>query len=131
MPIEYLMLAGAVGVFVVVLVVQASAGVLQHGLPAAAGNRDGLAPPNAFCARARRCLDNHIEGLVMFAPLILMAATADRLGPMTALGAQLFLGGRAAHAALYLIGVPWLRTLAWAVGFTGTAIVALALFGIV
>jgi uncharacterized MAPEG superfamily protein len=131
MGVEYLMLLISLAVLVVVIVVHAVASNLQYGVPMMAGNRDALGPPSPFVARAKRCADNHIENIVLFAPLVLIAGQIDAFSPMTALGAQLFAGGRVAHAALYLFGVPWVRSLAFAVSLTGAALVALALFKII
>jgi uncharacterized MAPEG superfamily protein len=131
MSTELTMLAYAVAVFFAVVVVQGVSGVLANGLVPMAGNRDSLPPDSAFCARAKRAVQNHIEGLVLFAPLALIAAHEGVTSPMTVLASYLFAGGRAAHAVCYLIGIPWLRTLAWAVGATGIILMFLALFGLV
>jgi uncharacterized MAPEG superfamily protein len=131
LPIELLMLAGSVGVLLVAIVVHAAAAVGQNGLAAQAGNRDGLPEPSPFVARAKRCVNNHIENLVMFAPLALIAAQQNILDQSTALAAMLFFGGRLAHAILYLLGVPWLRAGAFAVGLTGIAMMALSVLGVI
>lgn len=131
MAMEYVMLACAVGVFLAVIVVHALAGIGQNGLARMAGNRDALPAPTLFMARAKRCVDNHLENLVVFTPLVLMAGQIGAFDAMTALGAQLFAGGRVAHAVLYLAGVPWLRTLAFATSLTGTGIMALSLFNLI
>jgi uncharacterized MAPEG superfamily protein len=47
---------------------------------------------------------------------------------VTALGATLFFWGRVAHAIVYLAGIPWVRTAAWAVSFVGIVMVASQLF---
>jgi uncharacterized MAPEG superfamily protein len=38
---------------------------------------------------------------------------------MTLLGAQLFFWGRVAHAVIYIAGIAWARTIAWAVSVAG------------
>jgi len=125
--IEMTMLALAVGLLFVLVMIQALAGILAQGLGVMAGARDDLPPPKRFQARATRVVDNHREGLTMFAPLVLIAALADVSTPWTILGAQLFFYGRVAHAALYLAGVPWVRPVAWFVGIVGTVMVFLEL----
>ena len=95
-----------------------------------AGPRDDLPPPKPFQARTKRVVDNHREGLTMFAPLILAAALAHVANSWTALGAELFFYSRLAHAVLYLAGVPMVRPLAWAVGLVGTLMVLAALLGL-
>ena len=59
----------------------------------------------------------------VFAILILVAHVTGQNNAMTLLGAQLFFWGRVAHAIVYLIGIPWLRTAVWAVSFAGILLV--------
>ena len=88
------------------------------------GNRDqpfdGLP---AWAGRARRAHANLVENLVVFAALVLVAQVAGKTNAMTALGAQLFFWGRVVYALVYLVGVPWLRTLVWGVSFAGLLLI--------
>lgn len=127
LSVELTMLAFAVALLFVLILIQAAAGTQAQGLAAMAGSRDRLPEPKVFQARTKRLVDNHREGLILFAPLVLIAAHLEVSTPLTVLGAQLFLGGRVAHAILYLAGVPWLRPLAWLVGLVGTVMIFLAL----
>ena len=129
MSIELWMLAYSVLLLFALVMVQALAGVLAQGLGVMAGARDELPPPQRFQARAGRVVDNHREGLALFAPLVLAAALAHVSSPWTVLGAQLFFYGRVVHALLYLAGVPWVRPAAWAVGIVGTAMIFVSLVG--
>ena len=104
--------------------------MLAQGLMPMAGPRDDLPPPKKFQARTLRVVDNHREGLTMFAPLVLVAAFMNVSNSWTVLGAQLFFYARLAHAAIYLIGLPIVRPLAWAVSIAGTILILLALLGI-
>ena len=131
MPIELRLLAYSVALLFALILVQASASTKAHGLPAVAGNRDNLPAPQGFDGRARRALYNHIEGMLLFAPLILIAAQQNLHTDTTVLGARLFFYGRLAHAGAYLIGLPFVRTAVWAVSIVGVGLVFLALFGIV
>jgi uncharacterized MAPEG superfamily protein len=129
MTTELTMLTYAVALLLVLIVVQATAAIRAQGVPAMAGNRDDLSPPTTFESRTKRLVDNHREGLTVFAPLILAAALAHVSNGSTVLGAQLFFYARLAHATLYLLGVPWVRALAWGVGLAGTIMVLAALLG--
>jgi uncharacterized MAPEG superfamily protein len=131
MSTEYLMLCVAVAALFVAIWVHAISGIVQNGAFTMGGNRDGLPADDAFRARARRCVDNHIENLVMFAPLVLIAGQLGQFDAMTALAAMLFAGGRVAHAILYLLGIPWLRTAAFATSTTGLLMMALCLFDVI
>ena len=42
----------------------------------------------------------------------------------TAMGAMIFFWARLAYAVIYLIGIPWLRTLAWFVSVIGMVMIA-------
>jgi len=129
MTIELTMLVYSAALLLALIFVQATSAILAQGVPAMAGNRDDLPPPKPFQARTRRLVDNHREGLTLFAPLILAAAVAHVSNGSTVLGAQLFFYARLAHAILYLLGVPWVRALAWAVGMVGTIMVLVAVLG--
>jgi len=130
MSIEITMLTYSVGLLFVLVLIQATAGVLAQGLPKMAGARDDLGPPGVFQARTKRLVDNHREGLTLMAPLILAAAFANISNQWTVLGAQIFFVARVIHAAIYLAGLPWIRPLPWAAGIIGTVMVFLALIGV-
>ncbi len=130
MTIELTMLALSVALLFVLVQIQATAGVQAQGLMPMAGPRDHLKEPSTWQARTKRCVDNHREGLIMFAPLILIAAQLGVSNTLTVWGAQLFFYSRLAHAVVYLAGLPMIRPLFWAIGIVGTVMVFLALFGI-
>jgi uncharacterized MAPEG superfamily protein len=125
------MLAYSVALLIVLVVIQANAGVSSQGLMPLVNSRDGLPTPTGFHARMLRVVDNHREGLTMFAPLAIVAAMTTPGHGMVALGAQLFFYSRVVHAVLYIFGVPMIRPLAWAVGLVGTILILLAILKIV
>ena len=129
MSVELTMLVYSTGLLFLLVLVQAFAGIRAFGAVPLANSRDNLPPAAGFHARCLRCVDNHREGLTIFAPLVLVAALAHVSNGTTALGAQLFFYSRVAHAVLYLAGVPMVRPLAWLVGLVGTAMVFAALTG--
>jgi uncharacterized MAPEG superfamily protein len=131
MPVELTMLAYSVALLIVLVVIQANAGVSSQGLMPLVNSRDGLPAPTGFHARMLRVVDNHREGLTMFAPLAIVAAMTTPGNAMVALGAQLFFYSRVVHAVLYVFGVPLVRPLVWAVGLVGTVLVLLAILKIV
>ena len=45
---------------------------------------------------------------------------------MTAWGAQIYFWGRMVYLPLYAAGVPWLRSIVWAVSMLGLVLVLLA-----
>lgn len=126
MSVELTMLVYSAALLLLLIIIQATAGIQAQGLGAMAGNRDDMPPPKPFQARSKRLVDNYREGLTLFAPLVIAAALAHVSNSSTVLGAQLFFWGRLAHAAVYLAGIPWVRTLAWGVSLVGTIMVLLA-----
>ena len=126
MPIELLMLALSVALLFVLIFIQGAAGVQAQGIDVMAGHRDDMKAPSAWQARTKRCVDNHREGLTLFAPLVLIAAHLGVSNDLTVWGAQLFFYARVAHAVIYLAGWPKVRPLAWAVGIIGTIMVLAA-----
>jgi uncharacterized MAPEG superfamily protein len=127
---EITMLVWSTALLIVLVVIQATVGVQAQGLVPMAGARDNLPEPKTFQARTKRVVDNHREGLTMFAPLVIAAALAHVTNSWTVLGAQLFFWSRLAHAVLYLAAAPMIRPLAWGVGLAGTIMVLLALVGV-
>lgn len=100
----------------------------QVPLPTLAANRDNVPSEYAgWVGRAIRAHRNMLESLVLFAILVLVAHVAGKANAMTALGAQLFFYGRVAYAVVYLIGIPWVRTVTWAVSVVGLALIAIEL----
>ena len=130
MTTELTLLALSVLLLLVLIIIQAVAGVAAVGLGPLAGPRDDLPPPKPFQARTKRVVDNHREGLTVFAPLILIAAVAHVTNSWTILGAQLFFYSRVAHAVVYLLGLPIVRPLIYGVGVAGTVMVLMSLFGL-
>lgn len=128
MAIEYMMLALSVALVFAVIVFHAASAVAQYGAGRLAGPRDNLDPPNAFVARAKRTAENHKEGLLLFAPLVLLAGQMNAFDGLSALGAQLFFYSRLAHAAVYILGLPLIRPLIFSVGVAGLALIFTSLF---
>src|ERR1700761_9610015 len=89
------------------------------GLPTLAGNREGMGELPGIGGRARRAHLNMIENLVLFAPLVLIAAVAGKANAGTAMGAMVFFWARLAYAIIYVVGIPWLRTVSWVVSVIG------------
>ncbi|MFN9846930.1 MAG: MAPEG family protein [Alphaproteobacteria bacterium] len=127
MPIELQLLVWSAGLAVLQLIIAIPASIAQVGLPTLAGNREGLGEITGLAGRAIRAHRNMLESLVIFAILVLVASTAGRFNAMTVIGAQLFFWGRVAFAVVYLAGIPWVRTLTWAVSMTGLGLIFLQL----
>ena len=108
--------------------VAVSGATLQVGLPALAGNREGLPPFTGWAGRAQRAHRNMLESLVLFAALILIAVVSQKTNATTLLGAQLFFWARLVYAGVDVAGLPWLRTLVWLISVVGLIMIFTQLF---
>jgi uncharacterized MAPEG superfamily protein len=124
---EMMILVWCVALTVVQMLVATIGAQLQVGLPMLAGNHERFPEITGWAGRARRAHYNMLENLVLFAALVLVATIAGKTNDMTLMGAQIFLWARIAYALIYLIGIPWLRTLTWAVSIVGLVMVFLPL----
>ena len=119
--LSLLIWAGLLTLVQAVIAVQGA--LMQVGLPMLAGNREGMPEIKGWGGRAARAHRNMLENLVLFAILVLVAVVADKTNAMTLLGAQIFLYARIAYAAVYIAGLPWVRTAFWGVSVVGLAII--------
>lgn len=86
-------------------------------------------PQSAWADRMNAAHANTVENLVVFAPLVLTAQALNIHTGATAFACALFFWCRLIYVAVYTAGIPVARTLAFAGGFVGQAILALAIFG--
>ncbi|HEU0060377.1 MAG TPA: MAPEG family protein [Hyphomicrobiaceae bacterium] len=124
---ELLYLLWSVALTVVLVVVATLGAMAQVGLPKLAGNRENMPEMEGWAGRAERAHRNMLESLVLFAILVLAARALNVSNGLTVLGAQLFFWGRVAHAVLYIAGISWVRTAAWAVSVVGLVLIFLQL----
>ncbi len=108
--------------FVQILIVTQGA-MMQVGLPALVGNREPQLEITGWAGRAQRAQRNMVENLLLFAALVLVAVGAGKTNDMTLLGAQIFFWGRVVYTAVYIAGIPWLRTGVWLVSVIGMILI--------
>ena len=120
MPIELKMLAWSVALGVFHVLLGAGLTTRQRGLAWNVGARDAALPPlQGVAARVDRALRNFLETFPFFAAAALAVVWLDRGDATTALGAQCYFWARLAYVPVYAAGVPYLRTLIWAVSLWG------------
>ena len=90
-----------------------------------------MRPQAAWAYRLANAHGNAIENLVVFAPLALVVHALGLGAPATALACALYFWSRLAHAIIYTLGVPLLRTIAFLIGFGAQATLFLRIFGMV
>ena len=125
---ELMYLAWAVALTFAQMLIAVSGATLQVGLPALAGNREGLPPCTGWAGRAQRAHHNMLENMVLFTALVLAVVVAGKSNSTTVLGAQIFFWARLVYAFVYLAGIPWLRTLVWLVSVIGLLLIFSQLF---
>ena len=67
--------------------------------------------------RANRAHCNAVESFAPFAALVIVAHLAGKANATTAFLATSFFWLRLAHAVVYLLGIPYLRTVIYTLGF--------------
>ena len=123
MAIELQAVIGAALILFLIVGIQGALVPLNQGFGWGLGSRDEAKSKTALQGRAARTVANHIESMCIFVPLALVVIIADLASPLTAWGAGLYIVGRIAYAPLYLLGVPYLRSAAWAVSVTGILLI--------
>ena len=123
---EMMYLVWTVALTFILALIAVNGAMLQVGLPKLAGNREHMPEITGWAGRAVRAHRNMLESLVLFAVLVLVAQIANVHSAMTLLGAQLFFWGRVAHAVIYIAGIAWARTVAWAVSVAGLVLLFVA-----
>jgi uncharacterized MAPEG superfamily protein len=71
--------------------------------------------------RADRAYINAVETFAPFAALVIAAHLAGKANAMTAFWAAGYFWLRLAHAAVYLLGIPYLRTVIFTLGYVAIA----------
>ena len=98
--------------------------IAVRGLMDAVGYPENPKPQSAWAQRLMKAHANAVENLVVFAALVLLAHAMGITSAAIATAAVVYFWARVVHALSYTFGVPWVRTLAFAVGFFAQAVVA-------
>jgi uncharacterized MAPEG superfamily protein len=94
------------------------------GLTEAVGYPENPKPQSAWARRMMKAHVNAVENLVIFATLVLAAQAANVNNNVTATACVVYFWARVVHLGAYTLAVPWVRTLAFAVGFFAQAAIA-------
>jgi uncharacterized MAPEG superfamily protein len=96
----------------------------QYGTKWNVGARDEeMPPPQPIVARLARAQANFFETFPLYAAAALIVSVAHLNNRWTAIGALLWIGARIVYLPLYAAGVPYVRTLVWAVSLVGIVMV--------
>ena len=91
--------------------------IMVRGLVDAVGYPDHPKPLAPWAERMKKAHYNAVENLVVFAALVLMLNAADVSNATTVLACNIYFWARLVHLAVYTFGIPWLRTLSFAVSW--------------
>lgn len=129
MSFELMVLTAASFWGFVQLVAAAQAANLQHGLRWTASPRDVEMPPlKPIPGRISRNFRNYMETFPFFAAAVLAAEAAGVHNELTHWGSIAYIGGRIAYTALYVSGMPLIRSLFWNVAAFGMLAILAAPF---
>jgi uncharacterized MAPEG superfamily protein len=103
--------------------------IATRGLLDAVGYPENPKPQSPWAQRLLKAHLNAVENLVVFAALVLSALAAGVSNSVVAGACIVYFWARVVHALAYTFAVPWVRTLAFTVGFFAQAAIAWQLLG--
>lgn len=129
MTIEIIVLLCALLLLFALVMSQGMYTAFTYGLVRGVGARDDIPfPQPGMGGRIHRTIVNYKESLFFFIPLILLTAILGVSNSYTVLGAQVYLAARIIFVPLYILGVPWLRSVVFFVAVLGVVSIAYGLF---
>ncbi len=90
----------------------------------AVGYPENPAPLAPWAQRMKAAHYNSVENLVVFATLVIVAHAAGVSSGVTATAAMVYFWARVAYLFVYTFGIPWLRTITFAVGYAAMLVFA-------
>ena len=91
--------------------------IMVRGLVNAMGYPDDPKPLAPWAARMKAAHYNAVENLVVFATLVLVLNAAGISNETTVFACEIYFWARLVHYIVYSVGVPWVRTLSFAVSW--------------
>jgi uncharacterized MAPEG superfamily protein len=86
-------------------------------------------PQSPWAQRLYFAHTNAVDNLVIFAPLVLILDSQGYSTRGTVIACAVYFWARLAHAVVYTMGIPVVRTLAFTVGFLAQVALVFAVFG--
>lgn len=130
MTTELWMLTATTILFMLLLAMQSVVSLVAGvSITVLVGDRSDLPAAEGLRGRAARTVNNSVEGMVIFAPLVVIAHLAGISNELTVMGASIYFWSRVAYVPCYMFGIPWIRTLVFGAGLAGPLMIIAALFG--
>jgi len=105
--------------------------VREDGLVPSLTSGNGTRTPDAqWAVRLKKAHANSVENLVIFASLVLMVVLSNYGSDLSIFVTMVYFFARVAHAIVFTLGLPYLRTVTFSVGFLCQAVLALILLGV-
>ena len=124
MSIELQFLIFTVFLLILQMVAQVTAGFLTNGLMGLTGSRDDEVLVEGIGGRFERAYYNMLETFPVFAALVLIIQVTESWTSTSALAVQIYFWARVAYIPLYIIAIPFLRTVAWLISMAGILMLA-------
>ncbi|WP_277185107.1 MAPEG family protein [Caballeronia sp. BR00000012568055] len=120
MSFELTMLAWTLVLALVQVLLPAFVRNREVGLKYQMGPRDNAtAPPTRIAGRLMRAQSNLFETLPIFAIAVLIVHVTGRENALTHYGALAYFVARLCYVPLYVLGVPFVRSLVWLISIVG------------
>jgi uncharacterized MAPEG superfamily protein len=88
-----------------------------RGLKAVVGYPRQSEPLSGWAHRLWVAHEDAIQNLVVFAILVILLHLTGGMDPTTRIAAAVYFWARALHVLVYVLAVPWIKTLAYLAGF--------------
>jgi uncharacterized MAPEG superfamily protein len=98
--------------------------IAVRGVIDTVGYPENPKPQSPWAQRLMKAHTNAIENLAVFAALVLAAEVAGVTSSAVATACMVYFWARLIHAVSYTFAMPWVRTLAFTVGFFAQAVIA-------
>lgn len=100
----------------------------ETGIEYNAGPRDEAGPPvGKTTGRLQRAQRNLLETLPLFIGAVIIAHIAGREGTLTLIGAWTYLIARLIFLPIYIMGVPFIRSVIWIASMAGLGMIIFAI----
>jgi len=91
--------------------------IMVRGLFNAVGYPTDPEPLSPWAAKMKAAHANAVENLVVFATLVLIANAAGVSNETTVMACTVYFWARLLHLVSYTLAIPWIRTVAFVIGF--------------
>lgn len=129
MTAELIALLGCTFILFISILIQGFHTDFSQGYKYSLGNRDKMPKPETSATlRMSNNVRNHVEGLALFIPLILVLDITQAYSSLSEMGAWIYLASRTAFALCYIFGIKVIRSLAWFIGLVGLSLISISVF---